>query len=173
MSEARHEQLSHGDDCRCTRCVGFQPGNEVAVKHGAYASPVRLAPRAEEIADAIRPLVPAWSVAFEPTLALFATSLVRMERATAALDGFEAQADERGVAPLALYGQGADELRRLRQDLRGWISTCARLADALGLTPSAQARIMRDAGIGRSAAGQAEDRLRAHLHERYGGDCDG
>lgn len=163
----------HGPGCGCTRCAGFEPGNDVAVRHGAYASPMKLAPRASEIADAIRPLVPAWSESFEPQLALYAIALVRVERATAALEAREADAEQRatyvqGEASGSVYVQSADELRRLQHDLRGWISTCARLADALGLTPSAQARILRDAGIARSAVGSAEARLREHLDSVHG-----
>jgi hypothetical protein len=38
----------HGHGCDCTRCVGFQAGNELNVSHGAYAV-VKRRPRAHEI----------------------------------------------------------------------------------------------------------------------------
>jgi hypothetical protein len=46
----------HPDWQRCA----FQPGNDLAVKHGAYAK-VALGPRVEELTEEIRPLVPAYS----------------------------------------------------------------------------------------------------------------
>ena len=55
VSEA---ETTHGDGCACTRCVGFQPGNGVAVRHGALRADAVIAaePRTKEILAASRPL---------------------------------------------------------------------------------------------------------------------
>src|SRR5213076_1745216 len=55
-------------------------GNALAVKHGGAAL-LRLAPRAEELADDLREIVPAISEADEPTIRLLALVLARIETA--------------------------------------------------------------------------------------------
>ena len=129
------------------------PANELARTHGAYVSPLRLSDRAAEIADAIRPHLPVGGAAVETTLGGLCVVLCRIERATAALDDVEQRLEAQGGPPIALYAhkRGDDMMTRLRQDLRSWLNLSLRYADALGLTPSAQARILRDAGIGASA----------------------
>lgn len=158
---------AHGEDCTCTRCVGFEPGNTVAVTHGAYVSPVRLSERAQEIADLIRPTLPVGGPQVEPVLASYAIVLVRIERASAAMDAVEEAADEAGARPAGLYlGKAAEPLARLRADLRSWIGLSLKLAAELGLTPAGAARLMRDAGAGRASAAQAA--LREHITANYG-----
>ena len=146
----------------------WEPGNDVAVTHGAYVSPVKLSGRAGEIADAIRPHLPVGSEAFEPTLQAYALVLTRIERADAALDEVEQQILASTDRAAAAYSRKISEelLTRLRVDLRAWLSQSLRFADALGLTPSSQARILRDAGVGKAAQSQAE---LAALREQYGG----
>lgn len=157
---------AHGDECTCTRCVGFQQANTLAVTHGAYVSPVRLSERAQEIADMIRPSLPVYSPAYEATLSSYAIVLTRIERASVALDQVEAAAEEAGGRPVGLYlGKAAEPLGRLRADLRAWVGLSLKLAGELGLTPAGAARLARDLGAGLSA----QEALRRHLVERYGG----
>ena len=125
---------------RVTRCVGFQagntdgqrfePGNEVGLRHGAYASPVKLEGRVSELAPQLADLVPAYREADGPAVQLLAVTLTRIERAAATVE-----ADENG-----------DEVasQRLRDDLRKWVGTSVRLLDALGMTPTARARLGLD-----------------------------
>ena len=28
----------HGEGCECVRCTGFQPGHELSLRHGSYAT---------------------------------------------------------------------------------------------------------------------------------------
>lgn len=169
----------HSAGCSCTRCVGFEqgnelgrrfePGNDLGLRHGAYVSPVKLAARAQEIADVIRPSLPVYSSAFEATLCSYAIVLVRIERASAACDAVEAAADEAGARPAGLYlGKAAEPLSRLRADLRAWIGLSLKLAGELGLTPAGAARLARDVGAGLSA----QEALRRHLVERYGSEVE-
>lgn len=140
----------------------FEKGNQVARKHGGY-SLLSLGDRASEIADEIRPTLPAYAPADEPTLLLFATTLARVERASAAI----ALVDENSTSPLSEY-LAADEptlapnLSALRNDLRSWINTARRLANDLGLTPTSRARLGLDIAA-------AQKMLGADLVERYGG----
>jgi hypothetical protein len=119
----------------------FEPGNSAAVKHGAYASPVKLSARAAEIADAIRPTLPLYSPVDEPVLQLLGLTLTRIEKATAAIE----EVDERAASELGPYViDDASKLTALRADLRGWIGTARNLANDLGATPTARARLGLD-----------------------------
>src|SRR4029078_12274629 len=80
-----HGRTKHQKGCGCTRCVGFTNGNVVALKHGAR-SMVTLAPRAAELADGLRQIVPAVSKSDEPSTRLLALALARVEAANAWLD---------------------------------------------------------------------------------------
>jgi hypothetical protein len=62
----------------------FAPGNQAHLVHGGYVT-VGLSERAREIADEIRPTLPAHSPANEPVLNLLSTSLTRIENANAAM----------------------------------------------------------------------------------------
>lgn len=97
VSESRH-----GSGCSCTRCRGFEVGNDLATKHGAYVSPVRLGDRVAELATVVRELVPAYTPADEVAVQVLCLALARMERSSAALEGT----------------QDAAEMERLRQDER-------------------------------------------------------
>jgi len=137
----------------------FAPGNDAHLKHGAFASPVRLGERSEAIADALRPYVTAYHPGVEPTLQSYALALARAERAVSAL----AEANEGRY--VATYKGREDELcLSLQTHLRAWLRLALNLASELGLTPSASARILRDAGIGAQAAA-----AHAELLERYRG----
>ena len=63
----------------------FLPGNEIALRHGAY-SLVRLRPRAEEIAHGLGDVVPAVALAEEPTIRLAALALAQVEAVGEYLD---------------------------------------------------------------------------------------
>ena len=122
----------------------FEKDNQAALRHGGYAL-VGIGKRGSEIADEIRPTLPAYSVADEPVLLLFSTTLARIERGTDALE----TVDENS-SPLGQYlgpNDGpnlAPDLARLRQDLRAWIGLARRLANDLGLTPTSRAKLGLD-----------------------------
>jgi hypothetical protein len=58
--------------CPCTRCRGFQPGNALAVTHGACSelrgarAVLKLGPRAAEIAVLLADAVPAYVDTYGP-----------------------------------------------------------------------------------------------------------
>ena len=164
MNAALTEQR-HGSDCGCARCIGFPTGNTLAERHGAYADPSRFVGRVQELADAYRPHLPAWSPADEPLLKLFALTVIRTERAAAAI----AELDQ-GTGSRELGGYLVPEyekLGRLRQDLRSWIALAARLADQLGMSPTSRARLAGDLAV-------AQRTLTARsLREQYGADHEG
>src|SRR5262249_38692934 len=141
------------------RCSGFHAGNDLPTKHGAYSSPLKLEARAMEIANDLRPLLPLYSPADEPVLRLLALTLVRIERAAAALEELDVHAASE-LGPY-VYAE-ADKLARLRHDLRSWISTGDRLLDRLGMNPTARARLASDlAATQRTITAQT-------LRDRYG-----
>lgn len=129
--------LAHGDDCECTRCRGFKPGNTVAIEratHGAYAD-LKLGARVAELAADLAPLVPAYRASDQVTVQLLALSIARIE-----------------AAALALEQAKPGELARLEQDLRGWVGKATTLADKLGMTPTARARLGVDVAVARRQA---------------------
>lgn len=132
-------ERKHGPDCTCTRCKGFEDGNVLALRHGAYAV-VALGPRVEELADQIRELVPAYSPSDEITIRLLCLALARLERSS----------DVTGEVPI-------EELGRLRENERGWTNTARRLLNDLGMTPTARA------GLGLAIVQAKGEALRAHL----------
>jgi hypothetical protein len=144
MSGQANGASSHGADCSCTRCVGFQRGHEITLGHGAYAV-VKLGPRVDELAGELRELVPTYAASDEPAVRLLALTLARLERAEEALEQAEPA-----------------DLGRLRQDALGWANAARRLLNDLGMTPTSRARLGLDLT---RAKGEA---LRAHVAERYG-----
>jgi len=139
----------------------FENGNQVARKHGGY-SLLGMGDRATEIADDIRPTLPAYAAADEPVLLLLATTLARIERANEAIEIVDANS----TSALSEYLAGdektlAPNLAALRSDLRGWINTARRLANDLGLTPTSRAKLGLDI--------VAAQRIGSGLVERYGG----
>jgi hypothetical protein len=127
----------HGADCPCTRCQGFREGNELGVRfapgnraaerHGGY-SLAGLEDRGKEIAEEIRPTLPAGAVCDEPVLQLLALTLARVERGAAAIERVD----------------DLSESLRLSHDLRAWVNGARRLANDLGLTPTSRARLGLD-----------------------------
>ena len=129
----------------------FAPGNELALRHGASAL-LRLAPRAGELADGLRELVPGASAADEPAIRLLALVLARIEAANGWL------------AEHGLFRRGGGEPQPVLRALSAWENTAARLCERLGLTPTSRAQLGLDLTRARGEA------LRAHLAERYGGE---
>lgn len=85
MTETLPQERVHGAGCDCLRCKGFEVGNAVAETHGAYVDPCRFDGRVTELADAYRPHLAVWCAADEPLLRMFCVTIVRVERASAAL----------------------------------------------------------------------------------------
>jgi hypothetical protein len=121
------DERAHGEGCECVRCKGFQAGNEVAVKHGAYATSA-ISERAAQLADDVRAVMPLSSPADEFVVRALGIVLARVEAADRAL----AEADERGTT---------GDLLSLRQDLRRWLALELRYAEALGLAPLARVKL--------------------------------
>jgi len=122
----------------------FAIGNTVAVLHGAYST-IRLAPRAEAIADELREIVPARSDSDEPTVRLLAITLAQVEAATLYVA-------ETGIVDSK--GTPAPILRHMGTML----NTAARLCDRLGLTPTSRASLGLDLV-------RTEDALAQHLDQ--------
>jgi hypothetical protein len=155
---ASYGTSKHDDACTCAHCEGFQPGNTISLKHGAYST-VHLGKRAAQLAAEIRDTAPVYEDADEPAVRLLALTLARVEAAAKAIDRMDELAD--GGSPLAAYqSQLYDSLRR---DLRGWIGTSMRLAAELGLTPLSRGR------LGVSVAQIRTEQSRQQLLAKYGG----
>lgn len=97
-----------------------------ATRHGCYAVDVPV--RAREVADELRALLPASSPSDDPTVALVAMVLARIESANAWLD-------EHGL----MDTKGTP--RPILRVLSTWENTAARLLDRLGLTPTSRASL--------------------------------
>jgi hypothetical protein len=148
----------HGSDCGCFRCTGTPAGNQLARKHGGY-SMVGLGQRAAEIAEDIRPTLPAYSICDEPVVLLFAGTLARIERGMQAIEAIDEKLARDPLSPWMV--EEAAKLQRLREDLRSWINTARRLANDLALTPTSRAKLGLDIALARRAADDALERLAA------------
>ncbi len=108
----------------------FEPGNQAAVRHGAYSSALRLAPRAAEIAACLHE---AMGDAFEerdgPAIEAVALAGARIERAMTVL---LADVDE-DEEPLTRE----EAIGRLSADARSWLRVYLEGLTRLGLTPEA------------------------------------
>jgi hypothetical protein len=122
----------------------------MARRHGATAM-ITLAPRADEIADDLREIVPAQSEADEPTIRLLALVLARVEAANDYLAERGIFADDRGTPQPILKA------------LSTWENTAARLCDRLAMTPTARGALGLDLARARRGAALAD-----HLRETYG-----
>jgi hypothetical protein len=134
----------------------FPRGNLLQMTHGAGVGLMHLAPRADEIANTIRAILPLYSEADEPVVRLLAISQARIERAVAALDKID---DQLGDDPLSAYlgpDAAVKTLQRLREDCRGWINTSKRLASELGMTPASRAKLGLDVALTRRALSLVE-----------------
>lgn len=101
-----------------------------AVKHGAYST-LQLAPRADQIAESLRTIVPVQSKSDEPTIRLAAMALAQVEAASAWLDaeGFvDSQGSPQGVLKV----------------LAAFMNTASRLLAALGCSPVSRAGLGLD-----------------------------
>jgi hypothetical protein len=112
----------------------FQPGHELSIRHGAYAL-LKLRPRAAELADAIRQLVPGYVPAHEPAVQAAAMTGARLEKAMAALED-----------------AGETELNALDGHARGWMRLWLSALDKLGLTPLAMSKLGLNLALGKGAA---------------------
>lgn len=108
------------------RAPAFEPGNGAALTHGAY-SPMRLVPRAVELADWLRGEVPVRTGADEPTIRLLALTLARIEAA-------ETWLDREGLT------RAKGEPWPLVASLVSWTNTAIRLCDRLLLNPEARTK---------------------------------
>jgi hypothetical protein len=135
----------HTADCQCQRCRGFEPGNGVAIRHGGYASPIHLQPRASEIAMVISERAPFTGPEDHATIGVLAIVLARLEASASALEDAE---------PAAKV--------LLARDMRGWANTAARYFDLLALAPTSRGRLGLDVARTREA-------VRADLLREYGG----
>jgi hypothetical protein len=125
----------------------FEVGNRVALKHGSRAV-VALQPRAAEIADDLRRIVPAATEADEPAIRVASLVFAQVEA---------------GHAYIAEHGWYDEDgkPRAIMQTFPTLQAEARRWCEALGLTPSARARL----GLDLSRTGVA---LREHLERNYG-----
>jgi hypothetical protein len=138
-----HGNTRHGEGCACTKCVGFQHGHTLSLKHGAYAN-VAISPRADELATLVRETAPVYEPCDEPAVRALGVILARIERAEMALADVDEGLDAASADPLAGYvgrTERVDALTRLRSDLRSWLAVAERYFAALGLTPGSRARL--------------------------------
>jgi hypothetical protein len=124
----------------------IRPGETLALKHGAYSA-LKLAPRAEEIADEVREIVPARTEADEPTIRLLALTLAQVEAAAA------------WVAEWGIV-DGKGKPQGILRHLGTMTNTAARLASALGMTPTSRAALGLDLVHAQSAAEALDEYLR-------------
>lgn len=100
----------------------FEPGNEVAVTHGAYSSVLKLRDRANEIASQLVELAgDDFDAKYRPALEAASIAATRLERACEALDATHEP----------------ESMLKLSADARGWFRELVRVLEACGLTPQA------------------------------------
>lgn len=116
----------------------FEQGNDVAVRHGAYAT-VKLGARVDELAAELRELVPGYRAADEPMLRIACVALARLEASMVALEDAK-----------------PGELERLQADARGWLNSLRRILNDLGMSPSARARLGVDVAVAQRAMALTE-----------------
>jgi hypothetical protein len=143
----------------------FQPGNQLAVTHGAFSA-ARTDPIARRFIDEIATDPNTAYLAaprFQSQLWTWAVAAARVELLSAWVDGMDINAatnSARGqTSPLEL--------------LRKWIATAQTLSARLGLDPLSAARLGKDVAQGRQADAAGElTRLRAQ-HEAAQSPADG
>jgi hypothetical protein len=112
----------------------FKPGNGAAVTHGSY-SKMRLAPRAAELANELREIVPAYAPSDEPTIQVLSIVLAQLETASIVLASATREQVERACRGQRETPSQRDSLSRLQADARGWANTARRYLSDLGMTP--------------------------------------
>lgn len=135
----------------------FEPGNTVALKHGAY-SPRRVDPLATEILDAVLPTVTWWQPADMPAVWAWAQTEARIQliREWLAEQGGDLHDTPEELGAVRSAAAFVVKLETM----------AARARADLGLTPSARARLGRD-----TAAGQVDvAKLMAVLSAQEDGD---
>jgi hypothetical protein len=134
---------AHADGCTCTRCVGFAPGNDLAVRHGALRADAVIAaePRTKAILAWIEETAVVGAPCDHMTELRLAIVYRRIELATSALDESDRAAGDR---PVASYAGGKDWLPSLRADLDRWMSRATTLERELGRTPLSRAKLGLD-----------------------------
>ncbi|HEY3070427.1 MAG TPA: hypothetical protein VGJ34_08920 [Gaiellaceae bacterium] len=105
-------------------------GNTLALKHGATAV-LRLAPRAAEITDELRSIVPATNDSDEPAIRLLALILARIEAANEWLA-------ENGLV------RGKGDPQGILKALSTWENSASRLLERLGCMPTSRASLGLD-----------------------------
>lgn len=119
--------MKHPDGCQCNRCVGFQAGNLVSVRHGANSMKV-VAPHAVAIAEELREaLGDEYSPTNEHLVQMAALSLARVGLVHEAILSLDGGKPETGL--------------RLSADARGWTNAAVKLLESMGLTPMSKARL--------------------------------
>lgn len=146
--------FEHGDGCGCVRCRGFEPGNQLATRHGCY-SRLTLQPRAKTLREELGGLVPLASESDLPMLDLLAVTMAQVERAALHLAVVQAE----DAARRELGDPPSDRAERLASDTRAWIGRAQSLMESLGLSPTSRAKLAgdlaaasREAGLARLAA---------------------
>src|SRR5262249_43406750 len=124
--------------------AGAGPGNRRALVHGVHAK-VALGPRAEELAEAIRAVIPVYTGADEP--------MVR----SAAMVAAQVETGNTWIAEHGWFDPESGEPYPLMRVLPTLHAELRRLLDALGCSPTSRARLGLDL-IRSEAIGQ--DRLR-------------
>jgi len=144
------EPTVHGEPCLCTRCVGFQASNTVALKHGARRSDLALSrePRVAELVEQIRATQPVSHPADVGACWRLALAYRRAELSARALDAADSELAEH---PLAAYRDGAEFLGRLREDHARWLRLAGKVEEELGRTPTSRAKLGLHIALGRRA----------------------
>lgn len=116
--------------------AAFKPGNDLAVKHGAYSTALQSSPRVLELVEEQRTVAPWLQPADELALRLLAVAVARIERATSVTLATPEEGDD-----VEEWATRVTATTSLSKDERGWLNTAAKLAHELGLTPAGRAVI--------------------------------
>jgi hypothetical protein len=136
----------------------FEPGNELAVKHGA-GSPRKLDPIARELVDDLlrdESVTYLRARRFASAVAAWATAEAKCQLLATWVEGM-------ALVDATDSGQGRTSPLEL---LRRWEETAQSRRSKLGLDPSSAARLGKDVAQGRAADAAAELTLMREQHER-------
>jgi hypothetical protein len=141
----------HGPDCTagadggpCVRCMGFQPGNLAALKHGAR-SVLTLAKRTAEIRERLVDVAPVVADADAAAFDLAALTLAQVEVASLLIQRVRREQLDAVALGEKLTAEDLQAHARLAQDARGWINTSMRLLRELGCSPTSRVAMGADA----------------------------